>query len=77
MIMRRSRINLKKLARFGITLKFKNKDLEKVWDRAEKRRDGELERMMTEYMNCIRNLILFGECVTKDKVIANMLTKQF
>ena len=70
-------MNLKKLARFGITLKFKNKDLEKVWDRAEKRRDGELERMITEYMKCIRDLILFGECVTKDRVIANMLAKQF
>ncbi len=70
-------MNLKKLARFGITLKFKNKDLKKVWDRAEKTGDGELERMITEYMNCIRDLILFGKCITRDKDVAKMLTKQF
>lgn len=69
-----SRSTLKK---HGIKIKFKNKDMQKVWDKFEKIGGGELERAITEYKRCVLDLIMFGECVTKDRDVARMLRKQF
>lgn len=62
---------------FGVKVKFKNKTLQKFWNQSEKKGGGVLEKAITEYMKCVRDLILFGECYTYDRDVANMLNKQF